>query len=50
MITNTVYSHSAYFDVLEVFLEQWNLFYGEEIIVFSDKEYKDYKTVIYDEE
>tara|TARA_R110002051_G_scaffold313239_1_gene389149 strand:+ start:472 stop:1155 length:684 start_codon:yes stop_codon:yes gene_type:complete len=50
MITNTVYSHSAYFDVLEVFLEQWNLFYGEEIIVFSDKEYKGYKTVIYDEE
>ena len=50
MITNTVYSHSDYFDVLEIFLEQWNLFYGEEIIVFSDKEYKDYKTVIYDGE
>lgn len=48
MITNTVYSHSDYFDVLEIFLEQWSLFYGEEIIVFSDKEYKDYKTVIYD--
>jgi len=49
MITNTVYSHSEYFDVLEIFLERWDLFYGEEITIFSDKKYKDYNTIIYDD-
>ena len=49
MITNTVYSHSSYFDVLEIFLDRWHLFYGEEIIVFADKKYKDYETIIYDD-
>ena len=49
MITNTVYSHSSYFDVLEIFLDRWNLFYGEDITIFADKKYKDYNTIIYDD-
>tara|TARA_R110000824_G_C15229444_1_gene678366 strand:+ start:1444 stop:2130 length:687 start_codon:yes stop_codon:yes gene_type:complete len=49
MITNTVYSHSTYFDVLEIFLERWDLFYGAEINIFADKKYKDYNTIIYDD-
>jgi hypothetical protein len=49
MITNTVYSHSTYFDVLEIFLERWHLFYDEEITIFADKRYKDYNTITYDD-
>jgi len=48
-LRNIVYSHSEYFDVLEIFLEQQEL-YGintENFIIFSDKQYKNYECIIY---
>jgi hypothetical protein len=47
---NIVYSHSEYFDVLEIFLDQWNQFYGSEILICADKKYKNEKTILYNNE
>ena len=38
-IKNIVYSHSDYFDVLEIFLEQQKKFGIDDIVIFSDKEF-----------
>lgn len=38
---NIVYSHSEYFDILDIFLEQQKKFGIENILVFSDKKYND---------
>ena len=38
-IKNIVYSHSDYFDVLEIFLEQQKNFGIDNIVIFSDKEF-----------
>lgn len=46
---NTVYSHSEYFDVLEIFLDQWQTYYGEDILILADKKYKDKKTILYND-
>ena len=36
---NIVYSHSEYFDVLDIFLEQQKKFGIEKILIFSDKKF-----------
>lgn len=46
---NLVYSHSEYFDVLEIFLEQWDSLFNQNIIICADKHYKERKTIIYDD-
>tara|TARA_A100001201_G_scaffold98527_2_gene84908 strand:- start:991 stop:1677 length:687 start_codon:yes stop_codon:yes gene_type:complete len=38
---NIVYSHSEYFDVLDIFLEEQKKFGIEDILVFSDKKFND---------
>lgn len=38
---NIVYSHSEYFDILDIFLEQQKKFGIENILVFSDKKFND---------
>jgi len=46
---NAVYSHSEYFDVLDIFLDQWNKFYNKEIIIFANQKYNNEKTIIYND-
>lgn len=50
MIANIVYSNSDYFDVLEIFIDQWNLYYNKDLIIFADKQYKNKKTIIYNKD
>ena len=38
-VKNIVYSHSDYFDVLEIFLEQQKNFGINDIVIFADKEF-----------
>jgi len=48
-IKNIVYSHSDYFDVLEIFLEQQKKYGIKDIVIFSDKEFNSENThVLYD--
>jgi|TARA_Y100000033_G_scaffold32754_1_gene31339 hypothetical protein len=48
-VANIVYTHSDYFDVLEVFLEQQKTFGIDNITIFSDKNFnKTHKHIIYD--
>lgn len=44
-----VYSHSDYFDVLDIFLKQWEMFKLSIPVIFSNKEYDGYPTIVYDE-
>lgn len=49
-LKNIVYSNSEYFDVLEIFLQQQEI-YGidiKNIIIFSDRQYENYNCIIYD--
>lgn len=50
MIANIVYSNSDYFDVLDIFIDEWNKYYNKELIVFADQKYKDKKTLIYNKD
>ena len=48
-IVNVVYTHSDYFDVLDIFLEQQKKFGVDNITIFSDKNFnKTHKHIIYD--
>lgn len=49
-LNNIVYSNSDYFDVLEIFLEQQEKYKIniDNIIIFSDKKYKNYNCILYD--
>ena len=48
-VKNIVYSHSDYFDVLEIFLETQKRFAIDNIVIFSDKEFnKTNPHVLYD--
>lgn len=49
MIQQIVYSHSEYFDVLDIFLKQAKTFTNETPIVLADKRYKNLETIVYDE-
>ena len=47
MITNIVYSNNDYFDVLDIFIDEWNHQYNKDLIVFADTPYKNKKTITY---
>jgi hypothetical protein len=47
MITNIVYSNNEYFDVLDIFIDEWNHYYNKDLIVFADTPYKNKKTITY---
>lgn len=48
-VKNIVYSHSDYFDVLEIFLETQKRFAIDNIVIFSDKEFNKTNThILYD--
>ena len=47
MITNIVYSNNEYFDVLDIFIDEWNHYYNKDLIVFADTPYKNKKTITF---